>query len=118
MKTHRTPKGTVFSDFHQTDAPLLHCLFSRVMEASPLGAELLARFCDGKFTTFYLFDSEQADFAGLIDSAENDLSEEMACGGHDEKIGSERESEQLLELLGRIRTLIVQLPAEGHVDQR
>jgi len=57
------------------------------------------------------------DFAGLIDPAESDLSEEMTRGGHDEKIGSERESEQLLELLGRIRNLMAQLPAEGHVDQ-
>lgn len=116
MKTRRTATGTVFFDFQHADAPLLHSLFNRVLEASPLGAELFSRFCEGNFKTFYLFDSEVAEFAELLDSAKNDLSEEMAGGEHDEKIGSLRESEQLLDILERICQLILLLPGEGQVD--
>jgi len=117
MKTHRAPTGTVFFDFHHSDAPLLHSLFNRVTEGSPLGDALLSRFCDGKFATFHVFDGEQEAFAALIDSAKSDLSEEMAQGGHDGKIGSERESEQLLELLDRLGNLVHLLPGDGHADR-
>ncbi|MFZ4774781.1 MAG: hypothetical protein ACOYM3_05430 [Terrimicrobiaceae bacterium] len=116
MKTHRTDKGTVFFDFQHADAPLLHSLFSHVLEASPLGGELLSRFCAANYATFYLFDREQADFSALLDSAKVDLSEEMGRGEHDEKIGSTRESELLLEMIGRIRQLVGMLPGEGEVD--
>ncbi len=116
MKTHRTDVGTVFSDFQHADAPLLHSLFNHVLEAAPLGRELLSRFSASNYATFYLFDSEQAGFIALLDSARVDLSEEMGRGEHDEKIGSTRESELLQEMIGRIRQLVVMLPREGHVD--
>lgn len=116
MRTHRTDSGTVFYDFHHADAPLLHSLFSHVMAESPLGTELFSRFSAANYATFYIFDTEQAGFAALLHDAVKDLSEERGSGGHDEKIGSDRESELLLEILERIRSLTRMLPMEGHAD--
>ena len=116
MRTHRTESGTVFFDFHHADAPLLHSLFSHVMAHSALGRELFERFSASNFATFYIYDSEQADFSALVHDAVKDISEERGSGGHDEKIGSERESELLLDILERLRKLIRLLPMEGHAD--
>ena len=113
MKTHRTESGTVFYEFHHADAPLLHTLFSRVMAESPLGAELFSRLSAANYATFYIYDSEQSDFSALLHDAVRDISEERGSGGHDEKIGSDRESELLLEILERLRGLIRILPMEG-----
>jgi len=116
MKTHRTESGTVFFDFHHADAPLLHSLFGHVMAHSALGMKIFERFCAANYATFYIYDSEQPGFSALVHDAVRDISEERGMGGHDEKIGSERETELLLEILERLLNLIRILPMEGHVD--
>lgn len=106
MKTRRATNGTIFFDFHEADVPLLHSLFSHVLEEVPFGGELFERFRGAEYRTFHVFDDELAGFAELMRSAMDDLAEDLAAGGHDDKIASERESELMLALLDRMGGLI------------
>jgi hypothetical protein len=106
MKTRRATNGTIFFDFHESDIPLLHSLFRHVLEEVPFGGDLFGRFREADYRTFHVFDDEIAGFVELMKSAMDDLADDLAAGGHDEKIASERESELMLDLLDRLHRLV------------
>ncbi len=106
MEIQTTDSGIILSKFALADRALLDSLFRHVLEESELGRELGGRLAGANFLVLYIQEKELPSFIDLLLAAKDDLEQERALGGHDEKIASHRESDLLVDLINRLLAFI------------